>query len=170
MTTAFWAQLVVAGLLVFLVMVGVAGALLVRQVFDDAPALAPALAPAGSLPSVGLPLGLAAWLTVAAFGLRRGSRVAYWLSLAGLAFPLLGVVAGGLLEIGTSHAVASSVSFGSGASTLATGTLLWNLLTGVAGAIALVLVVATIGMLRTRAARRFFAGSALPGSFHRPPR
>ncbi|MFI5892420.1 hypothetical protein ACIA5D_20160 [Actinoplanes sp. NPDC051513] len=165
MTVAFWCQLAVAGLLVVLAMVNAVVALLGRQLLADTSALS-----AGELLSCGLLLCLAAWLVVAAFGLRRRSRAAYGSSLAGLVLPLL-FAAVSVLGVGTtSRQTFSSIPTGGRdvfavAERLAIWTTLSHAVNEVAAIIGPLLVVTTIGALATRTCRRFFVGSVGPDHF-----
>ena len=156
LAVAFWCQLAVAGLLVVLAVVNGVAALLFRQLFADAPAL-----PSGELLSLAALLCLAAWLVAAGLGLRRRSRTAYGLSVAGLALPLL-ITAVTMLGIGGTY----RQTFGSPSSggravftlteRLAPWTIMSHVVNGIAAIIGPVLIVATIGMLTTGACRRFF--------------
>ena len=145
MTAAFWTQLLTAGLLAVLGAFAMPGASTVPAV------------PLPVMPAAELLLALAAWLAVTAFGVRRGSRTAYRLALAGLALPLLAVPAGMLL-LGTTEETFAVWSYGTDARTLLVRMMLISLVRDAAAVTALVLAVATAAMLTTRAARRFFAG------------
>lgn len=149
MTAAFWFQIAIAGLLVVLALLEVATAWYSRWAV-------PAFSSAVSLV-------LAAWLVGAAGGLRRGSRVAHRLSLAGLVLPLVGVMVAGAFRLGTTTYVTVWTSSGRGddvASWLDRLTW-WSEVSSVANAgvslIALVLAVSAAGMLLTKTSRRYFA-------------
>lgn len=160
-TAAFWCQLAVAALLVVLAVVNVVGALMFRHLFGAA-----AL---GATPV--LLFGLAAWLVGAAFGLRRGSRAAYWLSLTGMTLPLLIMMA--VSVFGTDHHVLAGDSSGDAierANQLAAWAMLSSIVNGLVALPVLGLVAATVGMLATGASRRFFADPGHPGGFAAPSR
>ncbi|RAK29758.1 hypothetical protein B0I29_11784 [Actinoplanes lutulentus] len=157
MTAAFWCQLGVAGLVIAVAVASISGAFLFGRTFLVA---SPQLVTTG-----GLLLGLAAFLSVAAVGLRRQSRLAYGMSLAGLVLPLLLVVAGSLgLGVSTTyHQSWGYVSYdeaeelGSLAARLDTWVMLSSGVTSMAVTIGVLLAVAAVVLLLTGPSRRFFA-------------
>jgi hypothetical protein len=152
---AAWSQLAVAGLLVVLVVVNAFGLqLILGTPLTDAPI---------SLLDAGPPLTLAAWLAVTSFGQRRGSRLAYRLSLAGLALPLLLGAGAAVLGVSTTHESFNGIMLRDDldATALASRLTAWELLStvvnGAAALTALALTVLALGLLLTRPTRRFFA-------------
>jgi hypothetical protein len=155
-TVAFWCQLAVAMLLVVVVGVATARDLCTTYSFDAVSAQA-----RGSLLFSALVLALAAWLAIFAFGLRRRGRLAYRLSLAGLALPLPGGVAATVFGLGSTNVAYFRFSPGDAASAEGFDQWLntWEMLSRVVNASAvamLVLVVTTIGVLLTGPSRRYF--------------
>ena len=159
MTAAFWFQIAIAGLLVVLASMSALNAWLWVHVLGS-DSLAVAVAPVDLVPD----LLLAVWLVGAARGLRRGSRLGYWLSLAGLVLPLLVAAAlflfvppayrleqGFLSVFAPPGAIERLLAWQQLASTIGTA------LTAIAG----VLAVSAAGMLLTGTSRRYFgrAGS-----------
>jgi hypothetical protein len=151
-TAASWFQLAAAGLIVVQAVVEAISAVQFRRLFGDAFG--------GWSPlSFGVLLALAAWLAVTAFGLRRGSRAAYWLSLAGLVFPVLSVVLASALGLGTTYSAFAYVAPGTAgdATALVRWAVLSDLVTGAVLVVAAALVAGTVAMLTTGASRRYFA-------------
>ena len=153
---AAWSQLAIAALVVVLVVVNAFGMQLVIGA-----QLGASLVPPFWTATL---LALAAWLAITAIGLLRRSRVAYRLSLAGLALPLLIGAGAALLGVGTTYATTFSGVMLRGdqdATTLATRLNTWAILStavnGAATLAALALTVLTLGLLLTRPTRRFFA-------------
>jgi hypothetical protein len=157
---AYCSQLIVAGMIAVLAVInGIANALHARVFGDDMSTF------------VGRPAALAfvlvGWLAGAAWGLRRGSLVAYRLSLAATVLPLLLLIGGVFVE-----SKKEGYMFGlSGGSTdvmeLVERAGTWSDLAYVAnrslGIVVLGLAVVTVAMLLSRAGRRFFHRSYRTG-------
>jgi hypothetical protein len=139
-TAAFWLQLMVAGLIGVLIVVSTVPDSL--RVTSASPLL------------TALALAESAWLTFSAVGLRRGDRVARWMSVAGLTVPPLILVAAD-----TSRTTSDSVNF-IGARAGAESALIWHylslLVSGVGFAFLVALDLAALTLLMTRGGRRFF--------------
>jgi hypothetical protein len=144
-TAAYWCQVVTAGLLVVVVLAGVLAA--VATPFAAIP---------GWTPWSVLLTVLAGWLTVTARGVRRGSRTAYRLSLAGLLLPPLAAVAASAFGAGTTEQSFGVFAYGDGAISLAVWLLLTTVVTSAAAVCALVLAVAAAALLLAGPSRRFF--------------
>jgi hypothetical protein len=153
---AAWSQLAVAALVVVLVVVNAFGMqLIIGAQFGDSPV---------SPLQAGPPLALAAWLAITAVGLLRRSRVAYRLSLAGLALPLLIGTGATLLGVGARYESTFTgvmLREDQDAATLAARLNTWAMVStavnGAAALAALALAVLTLGLLLTRPTRHFFA-------------
>jgi hypothetical protein len=148
-TVAFWCQIAL-GALLFAVTVGngVGGYLFVESFGDAA---------TGGLGSTSGLLVVSAVLTVTAFGLRRGSRVAYRLSLAGLILPMLGLVAASVLDAGTTRVTSGGWSSDVAAvDRWATWMMLSHAVNDVVYIAGPGLATAAVCALATAEARRFF--------------
>jgi hypothetical protein len=156
-TWAFRTQIAVVGLIVVLALVFVVDEYR-ESVLRDLAWSVDGDEPPSQLPVAGLLLVLAGCLAAGASGLRRGSRAAFRLSLAGLVLPLLVLVAG-MLELGGTTTYMTGMMF-AGEPDLPAWTTFWSALspylTLAATAGAVVLAVASAAMLLTGAARRFF--------------
>ena len=150
MTGAFWCQLTIAGLLLGMMTVTMIAFVLAGQLVEE-------VVPASVGPTAVL-LVLAVWLAASAFGLRRGSRNAYWLSLAGM----LCVVAGSV--IGTGGTVAFVGTTSGYAERAATWILVAMLVNGLGILVAVGLAVTTLGLLITKPSRAFFRPVESPSS------
>ncbi|SDS44245.1 hypothetical protein [Actinoplanes derwentensis] len=143
MAAVFGLQLAVAGLLLVLVLVDVIGGLRFRPLLGDEWA-------AVQFVTGGSKLGFAVLLAVAAFGLRRGSRIAYGLSLAGLGVALLGVSLS-VFGFGSTYQSFSFFSYANDSGGSAEQFVSWMSLSGtvsgVAGLLALILATAAFGLL-----------------------
>ena len=155
---AFWCQLACAALLVATSVTGVVGALQYHQLFGEAVAPLTTL----SLRYAAVPLAWGAGLLAVALQLRRGGRLAYRLSLAGLLLPLPIALT---LILCTSGFAGRTVSFGyladdpDAIARLERMTTTTTAAGGVAGLLAagaLLLLVSTVALLLTPAARAFF--------------
>ncbi|WP_433303067.1 hypothetical protein ACQP2F_10995 [Actinoplanes sp. CA-030573] len=144
---AFWAQATVAALLVVMAATGVIGALRYPDVSGERPGY-----PLGA----GVLLAGAAGLAAAAAGLRRGNRIAYRLSLAGLTLPVA-VLAAGVLGVGVTYESSFGVVAYGDANDLIAWIALSATVTAAASAAATVLAVLAVALLASRPARRFFA-------------
>lgn len=146
-SVAVWSQVTVAVLLVVIAVTGVIGARRYPDLLGDG---------AGHPLGVAVLLTGAAGLAVTAAGLRRGNRIAYRLSLAGLTLPAVALVAG-MLGVGVTY----ESSFGAVAYGDADALVAWIALsatvTAASTAAAMVPALLAAAMLASRPARWFFA-------------
>jgi hypothetical protein len=146
-TAAFWLQLMVAALIV--------GLIVFSRVAPDTPL------PISASPLLtAVALAASAWLTFSAVGLRRGDRAARWMSVAGLAVPLLAGVMGGSVRT-TSYTV-TLVGGPAADESAFVGHHLAPLVSGALSAFMLVFDLAALALLMTRGARRFFVRPVSP--------
>ncbi|WP_189336553.1 hypothetical protein [Actinoplanes ianthinogenes] len=100
-----------------------------------------------SVGPAGVLLVLVVWLAAGAFGLRRGSRIAYWLSLAGLPC----VLAGSVIGIGGTVSISSE-----NAERVARWMPVAMHVDGIGIVVAVGLAVTTLGLLIMKTSRAFF--------------
>ncbi|MEV6300151.1 hypothetical protein AB0M02_12175 [Actinoplanes sp. NPDC051861] len=152
-TAAFWCQVSAAALLAVLALLNVAASVLLSRMFSVGPIT-------GTLFLGGLLLALAGWLTVTAFGLRRGHRSAYWQSLTSLGLSLIliaGALGLGTIGVGVGYSVISSDADSAARLDQLVFWATVAVLVAVPAAVtALGLMVATVVLLVTGPSRRFF--------------